>query len=295
MLFYIDHAHLTLEVEVPAQIESHPYFDRLQRILTATRPEKIDARLDIVLDDETSMRPDEEFDPRGLHVSMSASGALIFASEHLRGELHSPGRDGEPYQGRFRTVPRMAYIMAAISLLVSAVIIERRMVLLHSSAVDLGHGALVIMGKSGAGKTSAAQVLIERFHGVGELSYDSSIVTVEAGAGDERSTVHVNPSLIDITRGVESSRRDVPVIAIAEISGWGRNELLKLSKMDGLNAVARNLMYWNPGADGFRRILAMLETVVSCTPVYSLYFRKDEGFAQMIDSHIARESIVVGD
>lgn len=289
MRFFINHAHLLIEVDMPRSVSREHYFHHLEKIFIDEQHDAVDARIRMELEHDPSIKADEEFDPRDLVVSLEDRRTLRFSSDLLHGEVRFPENGSGTYTGHFKTVSRMAYIMASLSLMVSTIAVERRMVLLHSSVVDLGSGALMFLGDSGTGKTTAANILVEALKWVRVLSFDSSIMTVEGGGIGESPRVHLNPSLIDVTRGVHSSRKDVPAVALVEIAGWGRNELVELDRMEGLNVLVRNLMYWNVSRESYLKLLKILEEVVSSIPVYSMFFERNGRFAEMIQAQFGRE------
>ncbi|WP_066056318.1 hypothetical protein [Robertmurraya korlensis] len=144
--------------------------------------------------------------------------------------------------------------------------------LLHSSCVIDQNKAHLFTGYSGAGKSTAAKLSNPRIL----LSDEASIIKIQ---GNE-ITVFDSPFRSETESHAKNLTAGIGSIQLLIQSNQNKRELLK--KSDALMQLMDKVFYWAHNREDTKNILQLMQQLVQNTPVYELYFQKNESFWELI-------------
>jgi hypothetical protein len=144
--------------------------------------------------------------------------------------------------------------------------------LLHSSCVIDHNKAHLFTGYSGAGKSTAAKLSNPRIL----LSDEASIIKIQ---GNE-ITVFDSPFRSETESHAKNLTVGIGSIQLLIQSNQNKRELLK--KSDALMQLMDKVFYWAHNREDTKNILQLMQRLVKNTPVYELYFQKNESFWELI-------------
>ncbi|MEH7440346.1 hypothetical protein V7182_23130 [Neobacillus drentensis] len=144
--------------------------------------------------------------------------------------------------------------------------------LIHSSCVIEKEKAHIFAGKSGAGKSTAAKLSIPKEI----LSDEATLVKITS---DEVS-VYNSPFRSEIK--AEQLERSVKLESIQILYQALQNSRIKISMSDALLHIIDKVFFWPHTQIETKTIMKLLTLLVKNTPVYELYFQKDDTFWKLI-------------
>lgn len=144
--------------------------------------------------------------------------------------------------------------------------------LIHSSCVINNQEAHLFSGRSGAGKSTAAK-----------LSAPRQLLS------DEATLIRIKPNQMMIYNSpfrseIESNGNEtpVPLKSIHLLKQALFNERNHIKKADALIEMMDKVFYWAHTPEETRKILLLLRELVNQTPVFELYFQKNNTFWELI-------------
>ena len=214
-----------------------------------------------------------EVDTRGWEYTLDldpSPGAVRFAglrlmarldwSPSLAGALWTPEADGELF---WPVLENFFRVLAAYRLL------ETGGAVLHSAAVTDGASAWLLLGPSGAGKTTAAGLCRER--GAAVLSDDLNAVSL---AGDASRVVRL-PFTGDL--GGDDCPGELPLRAVLRLVKGNGDRLRPLSPARALAGLVAAAPVGNRDPWREPALMDVLERLVRAVPAYELTFSLDGG------------------
>lgn len=144
--------------------------------------------------------------------------------------------------------------------------------LIHSSCVLENEKAHIFAGKSGDGKSTAAR-----------LSMPRDLLS------DEASIIKITPSSITAYHSPFRSELETSVIKECSLLSSIHilhqsiiNNRIKLKKTDGLLHLLDKVFYWTNSPDDLKKVMNLLNTLVTYVPIYKLEFQKNNTFWELI-------------
>lgn len=222
-----------------------------------------------------------EIDTRGWEYNLSmdfTAGSVRFAGLRLMGRmdwapslaggLWSPEGDGDLFAPVLENFFR---VLSAYRLL------ETGGALLHSAAVADGDGAFLLLGPSGAGKTTAARLCEER--GALVLSDDLNAV-VPDGAGARVEKLPFTGDLGDRAGGPVR----VPLCAVLRLEKGSEDRLVPLSPARALASLLAASPFANRDPWREEVLSGTLERLARTVPAYTLVFSRTGGLWDILRS-----------
>ena len=161
----------------------------------------------------------------------------------------------------------------ALMNLYSAVIVHLEWgLLIHSSCVVKGKGAYLFAGRSGAGKSTVAQLSSPS----PLLSDEATIVKITASA----VIVYDSPFRSDTIPDVMVEPCPLAAIHVIHQANYVRRSVKK--KIEGIYDLMDKVFYWPHEATETAKILRLYDNLVANVPIYDLYFKKDKTFWEEI-------------
>lgn len=222
-----------------------------------------------------------EVDTRGWEYNLSmdfAAGSVRFAglslmgrmdwTPSLAGGLWTPEGEGELFAPVLENFFR---VLSAYRLL------ETGGALLHSAAVAQDGGAFLLLGPSGAGKTTAARLCEER--GALVLSDDLNAVVPE-GAGARVEKLPFTGDLGDRTGGPVR----VPLRALLRLEKGSGDRLVPLSPARAMAGLLAASPFANRDPWREEALAGTLERLARAVPAYTLVFSREGGVWDILRS-----------
>jgi hypothetical protein len=178
----------------------------------------------------------------------------------LSGALWTPEVEGELF---WPVLENFFRVLTAYRLL------ETGGAVLHSAAVTDGESAWLLLGPSGAGKTTAASLCRER--GAAVLSDDLNAVSL---AGDAPRVVQL-PFTGDL--GGDDCLGDLPLRAVLRLVKGSENQLRPLSPARALAGLVAAAPFVNRDSWREPALMDVLERLARAVPAYELVFSLDGG------------------
>jgi hypothetical protein len=147
--------------------------------------------------------------------------------------------------------------------------------LIHSSCVVDQGIAYLFAGRSGAGKSTIARLSAPREI----LSDEASIVKI----GSNEAMVFNSPFRSDTEMPYDNGH--YPLAAIQILHQSLENKRSRIEMMNGIMEVLNKVFYWAYHPDQTVKVLRICHQLVSCIPVYELYFQKNNVFWEQIHAH----------
>ncbi|MFC0476020.1 hypothetical protein ACFFHF_12310 [Robertmurraya beringensis] len=144
--------------------------------------------------------------------------------------------------------------------------------LMHSSCVVEEGKAHIFTGRSGAGKSTAAQLSAPRVL----LSDEATLVKITP----ECITVFNSPfrSELEVTgKEISTQLKSIQLLRQAVF-----NSRKQLKKSDAVLNLMDKVFYWVHGPEETKKIMTLLISLVDKVPVYELHFQKDDTFWELI-------------
>lgn len=146
--------------------------------------------------------------------------------------------------------------------------------LIHSCCILERGGAYLFAGRSGAGKSTVAQLSVPRTI----LSDEATIVQI--GREDGGVCTYVSPFRSDTQMPAGEGR--FPLSAVQLLFQSQRNSRVPTGKMEAVLQLMNRVFYWAHDPDETRKLLRMCKELVDRVPVYDLYFQKNDTFWEEI-------------
>ncbi|MCI2255181.1 hypothetical protein L2D08_12475 [Domibacillus sp. PGB-M46] len=146
--------------------------------------------------------------------------------------------------------------------------------LIHSSCVVDGQRAHLFSGRSGAGKSTAAQLSCPRTL----LSDEATIVKIT------KDSVIVYDSPFRSELRASGTEEMVPLESIHLLHQSLTNKRVEVKKSDALLQLMDKVFYWPHKKEEAASILFLLKRLVEHSAVYDLYFQKNNTFWELISS-----------
>ena len=200
----------------------------------------------------------------------------------VRGALSAPGRLSWVINGASVSVQEQGawlrnvhseYALDSLArVLMSVLLLPRQGLLLHASTVLDGGGAHVFMGRSGAGKSTVAELSAPRQ----PLTDEISLLRFSHGCLWAYGT--------PFWGGFRSDGTNVkaPVAGIYALKQATEHVLEPLSGAQAVGALLGNVLFFSKHPADKREVLQLAARVVQQAPVRRLCFRRDPGFWEVI-------------
>jgi MoaA/NifB/PqqE/SkfB family radical SAM enzyme len=190
----------------------------------------------------------------------SVYGAAVFNEEHTRGRIYH--RDAEVFlQGDLHSLT----MLPSDQILLARALADRQACYFHAAGVVIDGKGMLLVGHSGAGKTTAVRMLMKQ----GTLLCDDRIIVRR---WPDRFRIHGTWSHGDLA---EVSAADAPLAAILFLEKAAENSLVPLSRgMEAAGLLALHVVKSLATADWWKKILALLEGMAREIPCYRLRFDK---------------------
>jgi hypothetical protein len=159
-------------------------------------------------------------------------------------------------------------ILTDLKVLLSFLAIEHGGLLLHSSAVHNGEEALLFMGKSGAGKSTIAQILSSEW----DICNDEFNLLLPEG-----NTFILYPSPFGTYKEIPGNRRKCyKPIHIFSICKSTENSIFPISRKQSIMELFKNICTF-PSTDSYsQKLITNVHSVVEALPIELLLFSKNE-------------------
>ncbi len=186
--------------------------------------------------------------------------AAAFNEGHTRGRIYNHG------EARFRHGNLHALtLFPSDQILLARALADRQACFVHAAGVDIGGKGLLLVGHSGAGKTTAARML--RTHG--EVLCDDRIVVRRWPEGLRIHGTWSHGELPDVSAG------SAPLSAILFLEKADGNRLVPVTRtIEIARLLAQHVVRPLVTADWWEKILALVDTVAREAPAYRLEFDK---------------------
>lgn len=168
-------------------------------------------------------------------------------------------------QKSFPVMADSRYMWSSVSL--AQLMLAKNAFFLHSSFISIGGKAVLFSAASGVGKSTQA-ALWQKHRGAEIINGDKAGVLVENG-------VYACGVPFCGTSGI-SQNRVMPLGAIVLLSQSESNSVRRLSGVEALQGVLKNVHLDLLAPDEQRRIFDLLIALLACVPVYSLACTADE-------------------
>lgn len=149
----------------------------------------------------------------------------------------------------------------------------------HSSALALRDGrAVLLLGPSGAGKTTAARLALDAGRPV--LSDDLNLVDAREPAIFVQAFPYSGSYGPRQWQGIPA----YPLAAVFRLEQAGRHEVVPARAADAIARLAACSPFVNAMPGQYEKLLESLTDLVRRVPTYTLRFRKDPGFLELVEN-----------
>jgi hypothetical protein len=194
-------------------------------------------------------------------------GAAIFNEGHTRGRIYNHS-EAQFRQGNLHALT----MFPSDQILLARAFADRQACLFHAAGMAIGGKGLLLVGHSGAGKTTAAMLL--RKHG--EVLCDDRIIVRRRGEGLRIHGTWSHGDLADVSAG------SAPLSAILFLEKADANRLVPVTKsIETARLLAQHVVKSLVTPDWWEKILALIENVAQEVPAYRLQFDKS---GRMVDA-----------
>lgn len=149
----------------------------------------------------------------------------------------------------------------------------QRGVLMHACALVEGERAYVFAGRSGAGKSTVARMLVERAH----VLSDELVVLQQTGVGWE---AFGTPFWGEFQRAGTNSH--APIHEIYLLRQAKQHAIERLGRRESLTALLQCSLQFAEGPHIAEKMLEVMTDLITAVPVDRLHFLPDSGFWQLI-------------
>lgn len=193
--------------------------------------------------------------------------AAVFNEGHTRGRIYNPG------EVLFRQGNLHALTMfPSDQILLARALADRQACFIHAAGMAIGGKGILLVGHSGAGKTTAARMLRNR----GEVLCDDRIIVRRRQEGLRIHGTWSHGDLADV------SADSAPLSAIIFLEKADANRLVPVKKgIETARLLAQYIVKPLVTADWWEKILALIETMAQEVPAYRLQFDKS---GRMVDA-----------
>lgn len=193
--------------------------------------------------------------------------AAVFNEEHTRGRIYNPSED------RFRQGNLHALtLFPSDQILLVRALADRRACFIHAAGVAIGGKGVLLVGHSGAGKTTAARMLQKQ----GEVLCDDRTIVRRGSDGLHIHGTWSHGDLTDVSAG------SAPLSAILFLEKTHTNRLVPVKKgIETARLLAQHVVKALVTADWWEKILALIEDMAREAPAYRLGFDKT---GRMVDA-----------
>jgi MoaA/NifB/PqqE/SkfB family radical SAM enzyme len=194
--------------------------------------------------------------------------AAVFNEGHTRGRIYNPS-DALFRQGNLHALT----MFPSDQILLARAFADRQACLLHAAGVVIGGKGLLLVGHSGAGKTTAAKML--QAHG--EVLCDDRIIVRHHPEGLRIHGTWSHGDLADVSAG------SAPLCAILFLEKADANRLVPVKKgIAAARLLAQHVVKSLVTADWWEKILALMEQMAREVPAYRLEFDKSGRMAEAV-------------
>ncbi len=152
--------------------------------------------------------------------------------------------------------------------------------LVHAASVVRGGRAFLFAGRSGRGKTTIARLSTDDV----VLADELSIVRLDASGmppGARGARCHGSPFYGDLAR--PGPNESAPLAAVCLIDQADRHVLEPLTPARAVAALLPHVVCFVRAADVARRVFDVAAEIVETVPCFTLSFRRDAGFWELLD------------
>jgi MoaA/NifB/PqqE/SkfB family radical SAM enzyme len=202
----------------------------------------------------------------GLH-DKTIHCAAIFNEGHTRGRIYSHSE--APFrQGNLHALT----LFPSDQILLARAFADHQACFLHAAGIAIGGKGLLLVGHSGAGKTTAARMLRKQ----GEVLCDDRIIVRRRPEGLRIHGTWSHGDLADVSAG------SAPLSAILFLEKADANRLVPVAKgIETARLLAQYVVKSLVTADWWEKILALIENMAQEVPAYRLQFDKT---GRMVDT-----------
>ena len=186
--------------------------------------------------------------------------AAVFNEGHTRGRIYNPS-EALFLQGKLHALT----MFPSDQILLTRALADRQACFLHAAGMAIGGKGLLLVGHSGAGKTTAARLLRKQ----GEVLCDDRIIVRRWPGGLRIHGTWSHGELPDV------SAASAPLSAIIFLEKADANRLVPVTKgIEIARLLAQHLVKSLVTADWWEKILALIENMAQEVPAYRLQFDK---------------------
>lgn len=186
--------------------------------------------------------------------------AAAFDEGHTRGRIYN-GDEARFRHGNLHSLT----MFPSDQIVLARALADRQACLIHAAGVDIGGKGVLLVGHSGAGKTTAARMM----RTAGEVLCDDRIIVRRWPEGLRIHGTWSNGELADVSAG------SAPLSGVLFLQKADVNRLVPMTKMSEIaQLLAQYVVRSVITADWWEKILTLLETVARETPAYCLQFDK---------------------
>jgi MoaA/NifB/PqqE/SkfB family radical SAM enzyme len=195
-------------------------------------------------------------------------GAAVFNEGHTRGRIYNHS------EALFRQGNLHALTMfPSDQILLARALADRQACFIHAAGMDIGGKGLLLVGHSGAGKTTAARLLRKQ----GEVLCDDRIIVRRRPEGLRIHGTWSHGDLADVSAG------SAPLSAILFLEKADANRLVPVTKgIATARLLAQHVVKSLVTADWWEKILALIENMAQEVPAYRIEFDKSGRIADTI-------------
>jgi MoaA/NifB/PqqE/SkfB family radical SAM enzyme len=193
--------------------------------------------------------------------------AAEFNEEHTRGRIYNHS------EALFRQGNLHALTMfPSDQILLARALADRQACFFHAAGIEIGGNGLLLVGHSGAGKTTAAMLLQK----LGEVLCDDRIIVRRRQEGLRIHGTWSHGDLGDVSAG------SAPLSAILFLEKADGNRLVPVTKgIETARLLTQHVVKPLVTADWWEKILALIENMAQEVPAYRLQFDKS---GRMVDA-----------
>jgi hypothetical protein len=147
--------------------------------------------------------------------------------------------------------------------------------LMHSSAIVIGDNASILFGHSGAGKSTTSQIAMDRGHGV--LSDDINVLRC-----DPEGWQAVRVPFCGTVDGHYQGPGVHPLAGLYRLQKHNDHKIGEYTPAEAVSVVCGSAPFVNQDPYRADQLLDTVERLIGSRPVKKLYFRRDEGFLDLI-------------
>ncbi|AJD92686.1 hypothetical protein JMA_33690 [Jeotgalibacillus malaysiensis] len=148
-------------------------------------------------------------------------------------------------------------------------------ILLHSSCVLDDQNAHIFTGRSGAGKSTAAQLSMPR----PLLSDEATLIKIHP---EEGVFIYHSPFRSELMETAGAGPYSLKSLNLLHQSP--DNHRMEMGKAQAFILLMDKVFYWSMNKEDVKKITSMLQQMISQTEVYHLYFKKDPTFWELMTS-----------